>query len=183
MSAPHEAWSEYRAIQAAYRGRSARRSGIPYQDHIDQGLAILGWLGASERARRGFCLHPLVQADEDLVRNFEQLAAHDPCVVALALEYRRVANASLSTRELSSAAEIGLSPLPEVLDMLRADKLQNQRDFRRAQRAHPRAEALERYFALWLERLGLSLEAQAELNARLDALAGESPESKESPED
>lgn len=176
MSAPHEAWSEYRAIRSAYAGRRARRSGVPYQDHIDQGLAILRWLGASERAQRAFCLHPLVQADDDLASYFEALVEHDPCVVALALEYRRVANATLSTRELSSAAEIGLSPLPEVLDMLRADKLQNQRDFRRYQREHPRAEALERYFVLWLERLGLSLEAQAALNARLDALPEESRE-------
>lgn len=163
-----DSWPEYLAIRAAYQGRRAVRSGVSYQAHVDEGLALLRWLGGSERAARAFCLHPLVQADSDLLCNFERLAEHEPRVVALALEYRRVANAALSTRALETAAEIELSPLPEVNDMLRADKLQNQRDFRRFQREHPRYQALERYFRLWLERLEVCEAEQARLYRLLE---------------
>ena len=41
----------------------------------------------------------------------------------LAMEYRNIANACLSHRDISSASEIALSPLEEVNHMLRADKI------------------------------------------------------------
>lgn len=77
-------------------------------------------------------------------------------VIALALEYRNVANAALSTRVIASASEIALSPLDEVNAMLVADKVQNRADFLAHHAAvHPRARELARYFELWLERLGI----------------------------
>lgn len=52
--------------------------------------------------------------------------------------------------------EIALSPLNEVNDMLRADKVQNHFDFLRLhERSHPRREALARYFHNWFVRLDL----------------------------
>jgi len=44
------------------------------------------------------------------------------------MEYRSVANDYLSTRIISDVQEIRLSPLPDVQDMLIADKVQNYKD-------------------------------------------------------
>jgi hypothetical protein len=151
---------EYRVIAEQYGDKRAARSGVYYMDHIDEGLAVLVGLGASERARRAFCLHPLVQDDAALARYFtyaDQLTA-DPHVLTLALEYRHIAQSTRSTRTpvLATAAEIPLGPLADVHDMLRADKLQSYKDFIRHHRAsHPRAAAIDRYYRLWLERLGI----------------------------
>lgn len=161
---------EYRAIAAHYRALSAQRPGAPLMRHIDQGLAILRHIEASDRAQRAFCLHPLVQADADLAANIARLSdfTDDIQVIEIALEYRSIANATLSTRMITGAAEIPLSPLPDVNAMLVADKVQNRADFVRYHRdTHPRAEELDRYFRLWLERLGISEERYAELASLL----------------
>jgi hypothetical protein len=103
-------------------------------------------------------LHPLVQADADLAASFPRLdeLSDDHAIIALALEYRNIANATLSVRAIASATEIPLSPLVDVNAMLVADKVQNRTEFLRYHRAtHPRAAELDRYFRLWLERLGI----------------------------
>lgn len=149
---------EYRRIAEHYGVRTARRSGVPLILHIDEGLRILDAIGASEAAMRAFCLHPLLQADVDLVANYPRIdqLSDDPHVIALALEYRHIANAALSTRTIASAQEIALSPLREVNDMLVADKVQNRSDFLQHHAAtHPRSRELARYFELWLERLAI----------------------------
>lgn len=160
---------EYQAIVAWYRERVARRSGVKLIAHIDEGLAILDGLAASLEARRAFCLHPLVQADADLAVHGRRLAelSTDVVVVMLAFEYRNIANATLSTRTITSASEIPLSPLAEVNLMLIADKVQNRKDFIAHHRGrHPRSAELDRYFALWLERLEISEERYRELEIR-----------------
>jgi hypothetical protein len=149
---------EYRAIERHVGGRRAARSGVHYMNHIDEGLAVLRDLGATERAKRAWCLHPMLQLDADLPGSYADLAAlsDDPAVLVLAMEYRNIANAHLSRREVSSIDDIALSPLPEVADMLRADKVQNYKDFvLHHGDAHPRAAALHRYFQQWLARLGV----------------------------
>jgi hypothetical protein len=145
---------EYELIAAHYGDRCARRSGVRLMVHIDDGLALLA--GSTDDARRAFCLHPLLQADADLVANLDRVAAATtPRVMALAMEYRAVANAALSTRTYRGPEDIALSPLPEVNAMLRADKIQNYRDFLAHHAGtHPRAAELKRYFELWLARLG-----------------------------
>jgi len=157
-------WTEYRAIQATYGTRAAERSGVLYMHHVDEGLAVLERIGATERARRAFCLHPLVQNDVDLARTYADVGSitDDPQVLTLALEYRNIANATLAHREIASAADIPLSPLPEVSQMLIADKVQNRKDFvLHHLGTHPRTALLDRYFHRWLERLGVSEEAFA----------------------
>ncbi len=150
---------EYRAIARHYGERTAKRSGVLLIRHIHHGLAILDAIGATERAKRAFCLHPLVQSDTDLGAANLSALTDDVHVMALAIEYRSVANAALSTRALASAADIRLSPLAEVNDMLIADKVQNRADFLRHHAAtHPRSAELDRYFRLWLERLGVDEE-------------------------
>lgn len=133
---------------------------------MDEGLSILRHLGAGELAERAFCLHPLVQADEDLRANFEALAGFEGRVVALALEYRARANGYLSQHAPRAPGEIQLSPLAAVNAMLIADKVQNRKDFRAYNADHPRAERLEAYFAEWLAALGVSEERYAELCAQ-----------------
>ncbi len=149
---------EYRAIAASYGMDVAERSRVPLIQHINDGLVVLQRIDASNEAMRAYCIHPLVQADRDLAANAHRLheLTGDVYVMALAFEYRRTANATLSTRTIATAAEIPLSPLAEVNAMLVADKVQNRKDFLRYHRdVHPRREELERYFCLWLERLGI----------------------------
>ena len=160
-------WREYQAVARFYGTRRAKRSDVPLMQHIDEGLTVLEAVGGSERARRAYCLHPLLQADEDLRRSYEDGVASltdDPAVLVLALEYRNIANATLSPRLIAGKEEIPLSPLEEVNDMLRADKVQNWKDFALHHRgSHPRSVELERYFKLWHARLGLSQARVAEL--------------------
>jgi hypothetical protein len=162
---------EYRAVAAALDERYAARSGVHYMNHVDEGLAVLVGEGASEEAQRAFCLHPLLQMDEDIRRDGARVRgwSDDPYVVLLAMEYRHIANGYLSGREVERVEEIGLSPLSEVNGMLRADKIQNYKDFLiyHAQ-THPRRGALQRYFRQWLERLGVEDEVFARWRASLD---------------
>jgi hypothetical protein len=150
--------AEYLAIEQEYGQRTAKRSEVPLMHHIDEGLAVLRWNGSSEEAQRAFCLHPLLQEDDALALNFERVRAlTTPHVLALALEYRRVANAALSMRQMASSAEIKLSPMLEVNEMLVADKVQNYKDFLLHHHGrHPRSDDLDLYFRRWLERLGVS---------------------------
>lgn len=167
---------EYRCIAEHYGARTARRSGVLLMRHIDQGLAILEAIGASEAAMRAFCLHPLLQADADLAANYPRVGelTEDPHVIALVMEYRHIANATLSTRAIARAEEIPLSPLAEVNEMLVADKVQNRRDFLQHHAAtHARAAELTRYFELWLERLGVDGKRYEELVAVADAAVAE----------
>lgn len=159
VSGLHTEWDEYAAISTFYGNIVAARSRVPYMHHIDEGLAVMRWVGAGDREMRAFCLHPLVQADKDLAMNFLALerVTRDPRVMALAMEYRAVANATLSHREISGSADIPLSVLPQVRLMLIGDKVQNYKDFLlHHSQTHPRRRELDRYFRLWLERLKVS---------------------------
>jgi hypothetical protein len=163
LAASISAWPEYRAIEQLYGGQRARRSGVYFMHHIDEGLRVLHrWLHASDRAKRAWCLHPLVQSDANLRRSYDMglLDTFEPGVVALALEYRSFANGFLSPIEshpgYDDPTRIAMSPLPEVGEMLKADKLQNCKDFRLYHRAtHPRGARLQRYFESWLAGLGV----------------------------
>ncbi len=165
---------EYRVISEQYGDRRTARSGVPYMNHIDEGLAVLAMLGASERARRAFCIHPLVQDDAALARYYMHSAemTADPQVLVLAMEYRHIAGATLSSRTIERPEDIPLGPLLEVHDMLRADKLQNYKDFVAHHRAtHPRAAALDRYFLMWLARLGIDETVRARFFDAMDPMA------------
>lgn len=162
LAAPISGSPAYRAIERRYGDVRAERSGVFYMNHIDEGLRVLHrWLGASVAAQQAWCLHPLVQGDEDLRRSHDEgaLAGFSPAIVTLALEYRNIANAFLSRMEdhpgFADAGRITRSPLAEVDAMLVADKVQNCKDFRRWHgTSHPRAARLERYFLQWLAALG-----------------------------
>lgn len=157
---------EYRAIAAHYGERRAERSRVRLIEHVDDGLCILAAIGSTERAMRAFCLHPLVQADADLAASYPRIMelTDDLHVAVLVLEYRNIANATLSMRTIARAADIPLSPLAEVNHMLVADKVQNRSDFLRHHAgSHPHGAELDRYFRMWLERLGIDEARYAEL--------------------
>lgn len=149
---------EYQLISQYYGDKTARRSGCFLMNHIDEGLFVLTHFGATLDAKKAFCLHPMLQMDEDLAQNWEQVRqTTTPTILALAMEYRNIANQYLSKRSISSLHEIQLSPLPEVNDMLRADKVQNYKDFLiYHQHTHERASILDQYFRNWLCKLNIS---------------------------
>ena len=144
----------YRMISEFYGDRRSERSKVLLMNHINEGIAVLDDICASMDAIEAFCIHPMLQADEDLEQNLSYVSRHvSAYVVALALEYRSVANEYLS-HKVGSMTNIRLSPLAEVNDMLIADKVQNSKDFYLYHYdTHGRAEELDQYFRVWLEVL------------------------------
>ena len=144
--------------------------------HINEGLLVLNAIHATLPARQAYCLHAIVQGDNELSTAFEPTSVlyHYPIslyAVALAIEYRWVANSYLSQRTIQSLDEIQLSPLAEVQQMLVADKVQNRKDFERYHRdSHPRAQALDTYFRNWLAILGITESRYQELVHHIDGL-------------
>lgn len=158
---------EYQLIEEFYGDSVAKRSRVPMINHIHEGLVVLDEIEASEFAKRAFCIHPLIQADVDLENNYDILVGCDPHAIALAMEYRSVANEYLS-QKVGTGHEIRLSPLGEVNDMLIADKVQNRKDFETYHKGtHPRSDELELYFAQWLEVLNVS---EYDYNVLCDAI-------------
>ena len=96
----------------------------------------------------------------------ELVARHagvNPFALALAVEYRSVANEFLSDKIVpgddaeTAAKRIRLSPLSAVNKMLIADKVQNRKDFITYHRGtHPRSAELDIYFDAWLVRLSVN---------------------------
>lgn len=166
-------WDEYKAISALYGDKTTKRSGIKLMNHIDEGLYILEKIGASENAKRAYCMHPIAQDDNELLgfyfwrkMNPDYVSRHE--VTINVMEYRSVANEYLSTRNIRSIDEIRLSPLKDVNDMLIADKIQNRKDFELYHLGkHERSVELDSYFKNWLERLDISEEFYQEVKKEL----------------
>lgn len=147
---------EYKTIESIYGDKCAMRSGVFLMNHIDEGLYILHKLNASNEAKLGYILHPMFQSDQDLVNffNYPELKKFDPKALILAIEYRNVANEYLSHREIQTVDEIRLSPLEDVNVMLKADKIQNCKDFELYHlEHHSRTEELQLYFHNWFDKL------------------------------
>jgi hypothetical protein len=171
----------YRLVRTFYGDRRAERSQVPLINHINEGYIILQRIGASMYAAEAFCLHPLLQRDEDLQKNHLQVCRRgvDKHVIILAMEYRNISNSFLSDKvrsveytrghfEVEATGTIKLSPLPDVNDMLIADKVQNRKDFLLYHaESHSRTKELNHYFNLWLEALGVTEQRYEELVAGL----------------
>lgn len=151
-------FKEYELISEFYGDQKAKRSGVYLMNHIDEGLTVLEAIGASETAKKAYCLHPILQSDEALLENYRaDFSGVDPQTLLTVMEYRSVANEYLSKREISSIDEIRLSPLKVVNEMLIADKVQNRKDFELYhQNSHKQSKELTLYFGNWLQRLGVS---------------------------
>lgn len=175
-------WSpEYQAIRAHYADRVAKVSGVPLMQQVEEGLVILSELDASEEAMRAFCLRPLFQTDEDLIRHgqdFMDGVDASPVVILLVMEYRSRVNAWLSDKVRRASADPqrivfdGLpsaGPLEAVQQMLIADKVQGRKEFIRHQRGrHVRSEELDLYFNQWLDALEVGQDEYEELCAAVD---------------
>jgi aryl carrier-like protein len=161
----------YHAISVHYSGKAAKRTKVPYLNHIDEGLLVMQYLGCSQDEMDAFCIHPLVQDDAALENcmepnSYEQrllrCGADNVRVMVFAMEYRRSANSYLS---YDKPEDLVMSPLQEVRQMLIADKVQNRKDFelyyvnqRDDVPRHPRQKELAEYFDNWCRILGVSEE-------------------------
>ena len=154
---------EYGLVHQFYQdgNERANRSKVLKINHIVEGLIILESIGASVRTMKAFCLHAAMQSDDDM-RRYIAMTDHLPVdvgAVALAVEYRNIANSFLCTPDTD---HITVSDLPEikiyeVVEMLIADKIQNRKDFiTYHQGTHDRSDALTNYFQVWLEFLGVT---------------------------
>lgn len=156
----------YQLIVEHYALKTAKRSGVPLINHINEGIKILDLLGEPQRVKDAFCIHPMLQHDNDLNANWKEVCMEmqdEPNgaeIIMLAMEYRSVANEFLSDK-VSGATfdDIRLSPIPAVNAMLIADKVQNRKDFELYHLGtHPRSDELDKYFKMWLQRLGIGKE-------------------------
>lgn len=147
--------AEFAAIERHYEGKQAERTGVPYIQHIIEGLYVLDEIDASINARLAYCLHPLTQADEDLAV-FAPAVASGPEILVNAIEYRNCANRYLSFHYGRDTRRARLSPLADVNDMLIADKVQNRKDFETFHKgSHKDSDRLDAYFKEWLDVLGV----------------------------
>ncbi len=155
-----ETMLEYKIIQDFYGSKKTKRSDVYLMNHIDEGLRILEEIGASDTAKKAYCLHPIFQSDEELLKTYSNFNFKISTDVLIAvMEYRSVANEYLSKRKIDSIDEIRLSPLKDVNDMLIADKVQNYKDFEIYHKgSHPRSKELDEYFKNWLSRLEIDEE-------------------------
>ena len=162
----------YHMILGFYGDRVAERSGIPHINHIDEGLFILAAVGATDETMQAWCLHPIVQPDEDLRNAIDDSFAVDEADVPpllLAMEYRAVANSYLSPMDLEETEKVKLrhrvNRFEEVRFMLVADKIQNHKDFiRQPEGTYPNEKRLQEYFVDWiLNILELNVEAMSYL--------------------
>lgn len=155
---------ELELITAFYGDRTAERSGVPLINHIHEGLIVLSEISAWHASYSVYCLHPLIQKDEDYLNGLNKFkgVGISPKVAAHAVEYRHTANAWLSDKVLSPVLFDGvpkLSPSKIVNDALIADKVQNRADFELYHKAtHARSAELDMYFKVWLNTLGVTEE-------------------------
>lgn len=159
----------YLSMQGHYSDDKARRSQQYLMNHIDEGVAILEWIGASERAKAAYTIHPIMQ-DDTMFEEYisKPSAVYQPKVIAMAVEYRSVANEYLSSKSIDKISDIRLSPLKDVNDMLIADKIQNYKDFELYHKGiHKRSKELDQYFKNWLDRLKITPAKYEEIKSKL----------------
>jgi hypothetical protein len=152
--------AEYALIKRWYGDQRAKRSGLPLINHINEGIDLLVAMGASERAIQAFCLHPLAQSDSDVAKEMIwKTPGIRRATAQLAMMYAKHANSYLCRPETDHYTVDSLNEhvgwlSQDLIHMLAADKLQNEKDFNLYHKAtHPRSEQLARYFCIWLDYL------------------------------
>lgn len=142
----------YELIKKYYGDKVAKRSGVPLINHIDEGIEILNSIGANQHVIDAYCIHPILQSDEAFIENYKSdFTGISSISLLLAMEYRRVANSYLSTKSLHDF--VGFTTL-EIKQMLYADKVQNEKDFKLYHEGtHQRSKELREYFDNWLNIL------------------------------
>ena len=149
----------YTIIAKYYGNRCAKRSGVRYINHIDEGLLILEAINATPITKDAYCIHPILQEDSEFQNNIKLVLNVDTLTVITAMEYRNVANRTLSYSQVNNPTDIYLSPIKDVNDMLIADKVQNRKDFLKYHfGTHPKSKELDQYFRNWLCALKITEE-------------------------
>lgn len=150
-------------VEHFYLNQRAKRSGVLLMAHIYEGVNLLKH--TPENVQAAFAVHPLLQDLENLTKNIRWCVEElDSEVVSLALEYREAANAYLCRPTTDSWGEPALFnqlkwTREEVLWMLYADKVQNQKDFLLYHsKTHQRRTELAHYFETWISALTQVLE-------------------------
>lgn len=173
---------EYRAIQEHFAARVAHHSGVPLLQHIEEGLVILGELDATEDAMRAFCLHPLFDSDEALIRfgqDYMNSVDADPFIVLLVMEYRYRINAWRGTKHsCGGGSQMGQShdslpvpgPLEAVQQMLIATQVHGRKELVRQPLRGRDSPSVDRMlqFDQWLLALGVDSAEYEELCAAVD---------------
>jgi hypothetical protein len=150
---------EYDIISDHYQDIKAKRSGIPYINHIQEGLTVLTRRANSVDSDvvKAFCLHPIFQDPSFFNLKTRSKIEHlqlDPVIVCLAMEYKEIANAHLVKNH---GQPIRLSTCWEVNEMLVADKIQNYKDFQDTYKGTQEEYNLrDQYFKDWLNVLGVT---------------------------
>lgn len=151
MFIPHK--QELDTIAAFYGDKRAERSQEPLMFHILQGLSVLDNINASDNAKRAFCLHPIVQNDQEDVMSVSWSEAYE-----LAKEYRDRANSYLCrpdtdwVKTVDDVYKVVGTMSKDCADMLLADKVQNRASFNMHHKeTHARSKELAAYFDLWID--------------------------------
>jgi len=142
----------YKLIKNYYGDDVAKRSGVKLMNHIDEGIDILRSIGADDDTIDAYCLHPILQSDENFNNNYTMdFTGISTSSLLLAMEYRRVANSYLSKNKIEDF--VGFTN-DRIKQMLYADKVQNEKDFALYHEGtHERSKELREYFNNWLNIL------------------------------
>jgi hypothetical protein len=142
----------YKLIKNYYGDDVAKRSGVKLMNHIDEGIDVLKSIGADDDTIDAYCLHPILQSDENFNNNYTMdFTDISTSVLLLAMEYRRVANSYLSKNKIEDF--VGFTN-DRIKQMLYADKVQNEKDFALYHEGtHERSKELREYFNNWLNIL------------------------------
>ena len=135
---------EYRIISKYYEGKFAQRSGLPYINHIHEGCYLLeAW-----DDKLAFMLHPIYQNED---QSNVDLSGVKKLIKNKAAKYAEVANSYLPKDWKKDPPKIPSS----VSNMLKADKIQNYKDFsNNKDKIDPsRHFELETYFNKWFKAL------------------------------
>ena len=140
-------------------------------------VLILDALKANQLAKAAYCVHPIVQGALEMNSSGKSLKEWqhkiDAEVMYIAGRYSLLANSYLCRPETDHYTISDVQSLislyggmPEVLDMLRADKIQNAKDFNQYHKGtHPRSAELANYFDIWQKALGITESRRDELYA------------------
>lgn len=148
---------QYYGVTDTSSGICAKTTGIPYINHILEGIIYLWEKTAGDDVIKAFILHPIFQLDSDLNLNYHRFTFDKVSrrALILTMEYRKVANDYLPVDV--GKKEPSLSPIGQVNMMLLADKLQNYKDFLDNKELHIRdrgilkTASLDVYFNNWLD--------------------------------
>jgi hypothetical protein len=159
---PIEETLEYATSKALLSGQFSKRTKVDYFEHIREGVKILKIIEPAKTPetlaiQQAFCLHPLIQSDEEFQRNYRLLQSFRQEVVILTMEYRWVANQGIRSIVKNNGWTVKLSCLESVNKMLVSDKIQNRKLFlSNYPKENEDYSDIDTYFKVWLNALGIT---------------------------